>query len=86
MLCNRFLRFVSLQPGYITRYTELRQLSYIQRGLYAPQCSTYLWDCKSKIARKMMVDSGATAKGGPVTDILPEKDDDGIYASGGWKR
>lgn len=34
----------------------------------------------------MMVDSGATAKGGPVTDILPEKDDDGIYASGGWKR
>ncbi|KAL2494271.1 FAD-binding Berberine family protein [Forsythia ovata] len=34
----------------------------------------------------MMVDSGATAKGGPVINILPEKDDDGGYASGGWKR
>lgn len=33
-----------------------------------------------------MVDSGANAKGGPVIDILSEKDEDGGYASGGWKR
>ncbi|KAL2540239.1 putative protein phosphatase 2C 76 [Abeliophyllum distichum] len=84
MLCNSFLRSVSLRAGNIVRYTELRQLSYI-RGLNAPQCLTYLWDCKSTIKRKMMVDSGATAKGGPVIDIIPEKDDDGGYASGGWK-
>ncbi|PIN02429.1 Serine/threonine protein phosphatase [Handroanthus impetiginosus] len=32
----------------------------------------------------MMLDSGATAKG-PMIDLLPEKDDDGGYASGGWK-
>lgn len=34
----------------------------------------------------MMVDSGSTAKRGPVVDVLPEKDDDGGYVSGGWKR
>ncbi|KAJ8536869.1 hypothetical protein K7X08_035270 [Anisodus acutangulus] len=33
----------------------------------------------------MMVDTGATAKGGPVVDVSPEKDDSGGYASGGWK-
>ncbi|CAN4085764.1 unnamed protein product [Withania somnifera] len=33
----------------------------------------------------MMVDTGATAKGGPVVDVSPEKDDGGGYASGGWK-
>ncbi|GFY84095.1 protein phosphatase 2C family protein [Actinidia rufa] len=33
----------------------------------------------------MMVDTGATANRGPIFDILPEKDDDGGYASGGWK-
>ncbi|KAJ8554325.1 hypothetical protein K7X08_025003 [Anisodus acutangulus] len=33
----------------------------------------------------MMVDTGATAKGGPVVDVSLEKDDSGGYASGGWK-
>ncbi|XP_059667203.1 probable protein phosphatase 2C 76 isoform X2 [Cornus florida] len=33
----------------------------------------------------MMVDTGATANQGPTIDVLPEKDDDGGYASGGWK-
>ncbi|KAL0382423.1 UNVERIFIED_CONTAM: putative protein phosphatase 2C 76 [Sesamum calycinum] len=32
----------------------------------------------------MMVDSGTAAKGSMI-DLLPEKDDDGGYASGGWK-
>ena len=31
----------------------------------------------------MMVD---TAKGEPIINVLPEKEDDGGYASGGWKR
>ncbi|KAF2312156.1 hypothetical protein GH714_028315 [Hevea brasiliensis] len=33
----------------------------------------------------MMVDSGSTAKRGPVVDVFPERDDDGGYVSGGWK-
>ncbi|KAH7538174.1 hypothetical protein FEM48_Zijuj03G0171000 [Ziziphus jujuba var. spinosa] len=35
--------------------------------------------------RWMMVDTSATGKRGPIIDVLPEKDDDGGYASGGWK-
>lgn len=31
------------------------------------------------------VGASATTKGGPIGDVLPEKDDDGGYASGGWK-
>lgn len=34
----------------------------------------------------MMVDSSATANQGPVVDKFPEKDEDGGYVSGGWKR
>ncbi|KAA8533633.1 hypothetical protein F0562_030933 [Nyssa sinensis] len=33
----------------------------------------------------MMVDTDATAKRGPIIDMLPEKDDNGGYAVGGWK-
>ncbi|KAK4384867.1 putative protein phosphatase 2C 76 [Sesamum angolense] len=32
-----------------------------------------------------MLDPGATSKG-PMSDTLPEKDENGGYASGGWKR
>ncbi|KAI3735392.1 hypothetical protein L6452_14888 [Arctium lappa] len=33
----------------------------------------------------MMVDNSATANHGLITDTSPEKDNDGGYASGGWK-
>jgi len=33
----------------------------------------------------MMVDTSATEKGVPIVDVLPEKDEDGGFASGGWK-
>lgn len=33
-----------------------------------------------------MVDTSVTGKQIPIIDVLPEKDDDGGYASGGWKR
>lgn len=34
----------------------------------------------------MMVDSGATTNQGPVVDMISEKDGDGGYVTGGWKR
>ncbi|THG15026.1 hypothetical protein TEA_013932 [Camellia sinensis var. sinensis] len=53
----------------------------MQRGLrHIPK------DHKFTKTGEMMVDFGATAKGGPTVDILPEKDDNLSYASGGWKR
>ncbi|KAI3471206.1 hypothetical protein Pfo_027869 [Paulownia fortunei] len=84
MLCNSFLRSVNLCAGHIGRYTEVRQFSYICGGSNATHCLTYLWNRKFGRTKKMMVDSGATSKGSMI-DILPEKDDDGGYASGGWK-
>jgi len=33
----------------------------------------------------MMVDTSATEKGVPIVDVLSEKDEDGGFASGGWK-
>lgn len=33
----------------------------------------------------MMVDTGSMSRAGPLVDMMPEKDDDGRFASGGWK-
>ncbi|KAL2542209.1 putative protein phosphatase 2C 76 [Abeliophyllum distichum] len=84
MLCNSFLRSASLHLRHIRKYSELRRFSCVWRGLNATQCLTYLSDRKFARTSKMMVDSGATTKGGQIVDLLPEKDDGG-YASGGWK-
>ncbi|KAL7108271.1 hypothetical protein ACP275_06G103300 [Erythranthe tilingii] len=84
MLCNSFLRSVNRWAGHIGRYSNVRQLNYISGGLNTSRCFAYSWIREFGRTRKMMVDSGATSKGS-IIDILPEKDDDGSYASGGWK-
>ncbi|CAI9774175.1 unnamed protein product [Fraxinus pennsylvanica] len=71
----RCFEYLKLRPKTVA-LDVMQQLS---------ECLTYLSDFKSTTRRKMMVDSGANAKGGPVIDNLPEKDEDGGYASGGWK-
>ncbi|XP_057463649.1 probable protein phosphatase 2C 76 isoform X2 [Actinidia eriantha] len=82
----RCLRSVILQACHIGRFTKGRaQFSNLGRSLNA------IWGQRSwsrfrfRKTVKMMVDTGATANQGPVVDILLEKDDDGGYASGGWK-
>lgn len=77
-----------IQAGHTGRYPEIRRFLTGWRSLNAARSLTYLKDCKFTTIRKMMVETGASAnaKGGPVVDVLPEKDDDGGYASGGWKR
>ncbi|CAI9768159.1 unnamed protein product [Fraxinus pennsylvanica] len=84
MLCNSFLKSASLHLRPIRKHSELRQFSCVWRVLNATQSFTYLSDCKFARTRNMMVDSGATARGGQIVDLLPEKDDGG-YARGGWK-
>lgn len=88
MLCNNWLRSVIIRGGRVRNYNiEGRLLSsWGGRSLNAAKSFSYLSGCKFTTTRKMMVDSGAAAKGGPIGDVLPEKDDDGGYASGGWKR
>lgn len=34
----------------------------------------------------MMITTGAVSNSGTIVDMLTEKDDDGGFASGGWKR
>ncbi|KAL5744787.1 hypothetical protein ACOSP7_027659 [Xanthoceras sorbifolium] len=88
MVCNSYLRSVIIRAGNTGIFTKKRvQLSNIQRRLHAgPELGVnYTWSCEFRRCLKMMVDSGAAAKRGPVADLLPEKDDDGGYVSGGWK-
>lgn len=87
MVCKSCLRSVILQVGHIGRIAEARnQFSSIRRSLITTQSLRYSWNHNLTTTRKMMVDTSATASQGSIVDILPEKDDDGGYASGGWKR
>uniref|UniRef100_A0A5B7ANB2 protein-serine/threonine phosphatase n=2 Tax=Davidia involucrata TaxID=16924 RepID=A0A5B7ANB2_DAVIN len=86
MVCNSCLRTVIVQAGNIGRFTKGRvQQSNIRRSLNATRGTTDPLNHKFTTTGTMMVDMGATAKRGSIIDMLPEKDDDGGYASGGWK-
>ncbi|KAJ7965378.1 Protein phosphatase 2C [Quillaja saponaria] len=83
MVCCNCIRGLIIQAGTLTRRGV--QLSDISRSLHTVSSLTYSWKREFKTSIKMMFDTGETAKGGPVIDVLPEKDDDGKCASGGWK-
>lgn len=88
MVCNSYLRSLIVRAGRIGILTKRRvQISNTRRSLHACVGVSYTWNCEFRRSFKMMVDSsGAAAKRGPIVDILPEKEDDGGYVSGGWKR
>lgn len=88
MLCS-IRPWSVIQARYIWRCTKRRQVATVGRNLNAALRLNYLEDCKFSLKGKMMVDTvgaSATTKGGHISDVLLEKDDDGGYASGGWKR
>ncbi|XP_031251298.1 probable protein phosphatase 2C 76 [Pistacia vera] len=87
MVCSSCLRSVIVRAGKIGILTKRRvQISNSWRSLHACVGVNYTWNCEFRRSLKMMVDSsGAAAKRGPIVDILPEKEDDGGYVSGGWK-
>lgn len=84
MVCSGCIRNVIVQAGHIgqsaVRSVRLRA---IYRSLNANIGLRYTWNRQFRSSVKMMVD---TAKGEPIINVLPEKEDDGGYASGGWKR
>lgn len=80
------VRVVVFHAGYIYRHIEGRQFIKLIKSLNATCSISYSWNSLYTARRRtMMVDTGATAKGGPVVDVSLEKDDSGGYASGGWK-
>lgn len=84
---QQLLKVSVLQFGHIGRITYgTVQFSSITRNLIRAQSLRYLCNCNFTTTRKMMVDTSETASRGSIVDILPLKDDDGGYASGGWKR
>ncbi|KAF7148996.1 hypothetical protein RHSIM_Rhsim03G0200600 [Rhododendron simsii] len=86
MFCGSCLRSVILQAGFIGRFTKGRVLqSNFGRSLNATWGQTYWSNRIFTKTAEMMVDTGATASRGPVVDVFPERDDDGGYASGGWR-
>lgn len=88
MVCNGYLRSVivgAARVGILTRRKV--QISHTQRSLHACVRVNCTWNCGFRRGLKMMVDSsGASAKRRMIVDILPEKEDERGYVSGGWKR
>ncbi|TXG71137.1 hypothetical protein EZV62_006072 [Acer yangbiense] len=88
MVCSSYLRSLIIRAGNTGIFTKTRvRLNNIQWSLHAVPALglNYTWRCEFRRCLKMMVDSGAAAKRGPVTDLLLDKDDDGGFVSGGWK-
>ncbi|KAJ9552950.1 hypothetical protein OSB04_016995 [Centaurea solstitialis] len=86
MVCCSHLRTVILQAGNIQRVAEgLVQFANFRRSLKTLPAATFSSAQIFPSIRKMMVDNSATANRGLITDSSPEKDNDGGYASGGWK-
>lgn len=76
-----------MQASQIGRFSKERvQFSNISRSLHASVGLTYPWNREFRTSvLKMMVDTGASAKRGPIVDVLPEKDDVGGCATGACK-
>ncbi|GLU24387.1 hypothetical protein SLE2022_403270 [Rubroshorea leprosula] len=86
MVCNSYIRSVIVQTGQIGIFTPKRvHLRNTQRFLHIGTGLTSKWNCEFPTSVRMMVDSGAAAKQGPAIDVLPQKDDNAGYVSGGWK-
>lgn len=82
-------RKVIVRVGHIGVISRSKlQLDDIQRSFHAGLGLNHLWNSKSRTSLRslrMMVDTSATEKRVPITDVLSEKDENGGFASGGWK-
>lgn len=80
-------QFGFIQTGHKGKYSVGRQFIKFPGFLNVNSSAKYTsWGNRFTTIRKMMVDTGSTAKQEPELDALPVKDDDGGYSSGGWKR
>lgn len=82
---QRLHRSVIVQVGHIGVFSKSK-LGDIHRSFHAGLGLNYFWNRQYRTSLRMMVDTSATEKGVPIVDVLPEKDEDGGFASGGWKR
>lgn len=85
MVCSSWVRSLVVQAGsFAKRVNSIggRSLQQVSRITYPP-------NREFRAITRMMVDtgSGSMSKAGLLVDnMMTEKDDDGRFASGGWKR
>ena len=83
MICKSGIRSLFVQAGNIVAFTKTwAHLNNI--GRVCMQTSSGNREFRTSL--RMMVDSSATEKRGSIVDVLSEKDEEGGYISGGWKR
>ena len=82
MVCSNCLRSLVVQAGTFTKKVKFNNIGRSLRTIPS-RCISYSWNREFKANIRMMFDTGRVAA---VVDMLPEKDDDGGFASGGWKR
>lgn len=86
MVCSYNIRNVIAQAGHIGIINRRVQIKYLWRSLPANLGFAHTWKREFRTSLMMMVDTGASENRGLIVDQHPEKDEDGGYASGGWKR
>lgn len=84
MVCGSCVRsFLVVQAG---TFANRVRINGFVRSLRVVSGFSY-WPIREyKTITGMMVDTGSVSRAGPLVDMMPEKDDDGRFASGGWKR
>lgn len=87
MVCSSHLKTLILQAGNIRKVAQgLSQFASFRTSLKTTSAARFPSYQVFPSLRKMMVDTEATANRGLTNTPLTEKEDDGGYASGGWKR
>ncbi|KAL5148751.1 putative protein phosphatase 2C 76 [Glycine soja] len=82
MVCSSCVRSLVVQAGTFVNRVRINEFG---RSLLAVQSFSH-WPIREyKTITGMMVDTGSMSSAGPLVDMMPEKDDDGRFASGGWK-
>ncbi|KAL9330970.1 hypothetical protein ACSQ67_000580 [Phaseolus vulgaris] len=82
MVCGSCVRSLVVQAGTFANRVKINGFG---RSLRVVRGFSY-WPIREyKTFPGMMVDTGSMSRAGPLVDMMPEKDDDGRFASGGWK-
>ncbi|QHO47588.1 hypothetical protein HN51_016948 [Arachis hypogaea] len=83
MVCSSCVRSLVVQAGIFAKRVRINNT---RRSLQAVPSISYSPTRQFKTFTVMMVDTGSVSRSaGSLVDMMPEKDDDGRFASGGWK-
>ena len=84
MVCSSCVRSLVVQAGTFAKRVKINSIG---RSLQAVPSISYSPSREFKTITVMMVDTGSVSRrAGPLVDMVSEKDEDGRFASGGWKR